>query len=278
VHPSNRVVFTWFHGSDADPSPHNQQMIQMLPECVPHVEKIVTASSIAKARLMGWGVPEAKIALIPLGVNLRRFQPATPAQRRSWRERFGSPELAICIGSFQKDGVGWGQGLEPKLVKGPDIFLETVQRLAGCYPVFVLLTGPARGYVKHGLEALGVPYRHEYLQNYEEIVPYYHCLDLYLVTSRDDGGPKAVVECMTTGVPIVSTLVGMAADLIQSGDNGYVVEVEDVDGLVDAAAHLIEHPDQRQRCVENALTTVQRYDWSQIALQYYERVYKPLLA
>lgn len=250
----------------------------MLPECVPHVDKIVTASSIAKARLMGWGVPEAKIALIRLGVNLRRFQPATPAQRRSWRERFGIPERAICIGSFQKDGVGWGQGLEPKLVKGPDIFLETVQRLAGCYPVFVLLTGPARGYVKHGLEALGVPYRHEYLQNYEEIVPYYHCLDLYLVTSRDDGGPKAVVECMTTGVPIVSTRVGMAADLIQSGDNGYVVEVEDVDGLVDAAAHLIEHPDQRQRCVENALTTVQRYDWSQIALQYYERVYKPLLA
>jgi len=277
VDPSNRVVFTWFHGSDADPNPDNQRMIRALPECVPRVEKVVTSSSIGKERLLGWGVSQSKIALIPLGVDLRCFRLATVAQRRSWRERLEVPEGAICIGSFQKDGNGWGEGLEPKLVKGPDIFLEAVRRLAECYPLFVLLTGPARGYVKRGLETLGLPYRHDYLRNYEDIVPYYHCLDLYLVTSRDEGGPEAVLESMATGVPVVSTRVGMAADLVHSGDNGYLVEVEDVDGLVAAAAQLIEHPWLRQQCIANGLATVQAYDWSDIAWQYYECVYKPLL-
>ena len=45
-------------------------------------------------------------------------------------------------------GVGWGDGLEPKLIKGPDVLLQTVALLRQRIPeLFVLLSGPARGYV-----------------------------------------------------------------------------------------------------------------------------------
>ena len=50
-----------------------------------------------------------------------------------------------------------GDGVEPKLVKGPDVFLKGVAKLAVDHRLFVLLTGPARGYVKRGLDAIGVP-------------------------------------------------------------------------------------------------------------------------
>ena len=83
------------------------------------------------------------------------------AERAEARASSGCPESAFVVGSFQKDGVGWGEGLEPKLIKGPDVLLAAVERLRERVPeLVVLLTGPARGYVNAGLERLGVAYRH----------------------------------------------------------------------------------------------------------------------
>jgi glycosyltransferase involved in cell wall biosynthesis len=73
----------------------------------------------------------------------------------------------------------------------------------------------------------------------------YHAIDLCLVTSRDEGGPRAALEAMATGVPLVTTRVGQAADLVRHGENGWVVEVEDVEGLVLWAVHVADaRPDE----------------------------------
>ena len=34
------------------------------------------------------------------------------------KHNLGIPEDYLVIGSFQKDGEGWGEGLKPKLIKG----------------------------------------------------------------------------------------------------------------------------------------------------------------
>ncbi len=144
----------------------------------------------------------------------------------------GIPDATVVIGSFQKDGNGWGEGNEPKRIKGPDIFVEVVKRLKEKIPnVLVLLTGPSRGFVKRGLSAAGVPFVHRLLDRYAEVGHYYQAIDLYLVTSRDEGGPKAILESMASGVPLVTTRVGQAIDLVRHQENAWMVESEDVDGL-----------------------------------------------
>ena len=65
-------------------------------------------------------------------------------------------------------------------------------------------------------------------------------IDVCLVASRDEGGPRAVLESMATRVPLVTTRVGQAADLVRHGENGWLVEAEDVDGLVACTAHVAE--------------------------------------
>src|SRR4029453_9306139 len=101
----------------------------------------------------------------------------------------GLATTAFVAGSFQKDGVGWGEGLEPKLVKGPDVLLAAVERLREAVPHRpVRLTGPARGYVRQGLDDLGVPYRHVSARSRDELAQAYHALDVYLVSSRQEGG------------------------------------------------------------------------------------------
>jgi glycosyltransferase involved in cell wall biosynthesis len=187
------------------------------------------------------GIDPAKVFLIRIGINLSLFPEQTAESRTAARAALGLPESAFVVGSFHKDGVGFDTGTQPKLIKGPDVLLDVCERLRARVAEFhVLLAGPARGYVKEGLVRLGIPYRHRYLEEYEEIGGLYQALDAYLVPSRQEGGPKGVLEAMACGVPVVSTRVGQAAELIRPGQNGWLEEVEDAEALAGRLAEVAE--------------------------------------
>ncbi|MBU1567481.1 MAG: glycosyltransferase family 4 protein [Proteobacteria bacterium] len=187
------------------------------------------------------GIDPEKVHLIPIGVNLDYFHQQTVESRFAAREKFGVPQNAFVVGSFQKDGNGWDEGLEPKMIKGPDIFIETMRLLKeNVKSLVVLLSGPARGYIKRGLQAAGVPYIHHQLQKYSDVGYLYQALDVYVVASREEGGPKSVLESMASGVPLVSTRVGQANDLMKHGENGFLADVEDANDLAKLTAHIFE--------------------------------------
>ncbi len=277
THPRNRVAATVYHGYQGMDQ-GMQKRLDAFRRGLPRLDAVITACNIMRRRLLAWGVPADKLHLIPLGTSVTRFHPYPPQRRQELRRRLGIPPEAVCIGSFQKDGNGWGEGLEPKLIKGPDILVQVLARLRRHYPVFALLTGPARGYVKKGLEAAGVPYRHQFLKDFSQLPDYYNCLDLYLATAREEGGPKCLPESMACGVPLVTTKTGMAPDMVVSGRNGFVTEVEDVEGLVEACARIIADPGLARALVARGLETVRDYDLSVLARAHYRLVYQPLLA
>lgn len=274
----NTLVPFIAHGDPDDPdSPTLRDGLRRFRDRADGLPRVVTASSIMERRLLRLGVQRERLVRIPLGVDLDVFRPPSPEERRRQRERVGVPPGHVCIGSFQKDGVGWGAGDEPKRIKGPDILVDAVRRLADRQPVYVVLTGPARGYVMRGLERAGVPYHHAMVKRYHDLVAYYHALDLYLITSREEGGPLAVTETMATGVPLVSTCVGMAPDLVEDGRTGWLVDPEDIDALVDRAARLASDPDGRRAMAEAALARSADLDWRRIGERYCDEVYAPVL-
>lgn len=278
LHPSNAVFLTWFHGDRDDPNPDIQILFERLPDALPHLHGIVVPCRISYEALRDFGVDEGKLTTIPLGVDVHHFTVPSDEARNAARQKLGIPEGAFCIGSFQKDGRGWdGDGLEPKPVKGPDVLLEVVARLAKHHDqLLVLLSGPARGYVKRGLEKIGVPYVHRFLEDYREIVHLYHALDAYLITSRAEGGPKGFMESWATGVPVMSTRMGMPADWIRQGENGLLAENEDVTGLVEGMRRLIDDPDLCARIRQQAALDVKALSWTAVVSQYYA-LYAPLL-
>jgi glycosyltransferase involved in cell wall biosynthesis len=190
------------------------------------------------------GIDPARIFRIPLGIDLEWFPLGNGERRGRAREALGLPVSAFVVGSFQKDGVGWDEGLEPKLVKGPDVLVAALDRLRPLAPeLVVLLTGPARGYVRRELERLGIPYRHVLARSRDELARAYHALDVYLVASRQEGGPKAAFEALAAGVPLVTTRVGQAQELVHHGRTGLLVEVEDAEALAAWAAQVREDAD-----------------------------------
>ncbi len=236
----NRLGLAYLHGRPGTPGmPEFDACYELVRRRHGEIERIQVPSRAMEELVLGAGVPREKVFRIPIGIDLDRFRPRTAADRTEARRCLGLPADAFVGGSLQKDGVGWGDGLEPKLIKGPDVLLAAVERLRELVPeLCVLLTGPARGYVIEGLEQTGVAYRHVLLDDLGDVARAYAALDVCLVTSRDEGGPKAVLESMATGVPLVTTRVGQAADLVRDGENGHLVEVGDAEAVAAAAARV----------------------------------------
>ncbi|MQC26257.1 MAG: glycosyltransferase [Chloroflexi bacterium] len=273
----NAIVATIFHGDRQGDNDTLAEAVDQLIENQEQFEKIVVANRIMENRFRDWGVPAEKIERIPLGVDLTLFKPSSLQARANIRNRLGIPEDAFCVGSFQKDGVGWEEGLQPKLIKGPDILVEVLAKLAKRHKLHVLLTAPTRGYVRRGLEKAGIAYTHRVFENYPDLAPLYGALDAYLVTSREEGGPKGVLEALASGIPLVSTEVGMAPDVITHGEDGLLAPVEDVSSLLDHLNRIAEDKLFAGSLVAAGRTKVAAFDWVELANQYYELVYRPLL-
>ncbi len=274
---ANRFVVSYFHGKRED-GPGVSRHIDAFLESVPRLDRIVTGAGLVEQRLLSWGVPREQLVRIPIGVDTMLFRPPTTEQRHAARSSLGIPDHAVAVGSFQKDGVGWGGGMEPKLIKGPDVFLKAIERLKRDTPVVVLLTGPARGFVKQGLDRLGVPFVHRYVRDHSELVECYHALDLYFVTSREEGGPMGLMESMASGVPVVSTAVGMAPDLIIDGETGGLVEPEESAKIAEKALQLLSlNKDASAKLRSRAQRAVKVCDWSIVGRRHLEEVYRPLL-
>ena len=261
AHSSNRIIVTWFHVVQ------NDERLRMIPKADKYVNLWHTSCYSMKDKMISMGIPDNKIVVIPLGVDTNIFK----LDKQSGIKDL--PTDSIVIGSFQKDGNGWEDGDSPKLIKGPDIFCEAVKRLSERYNIFVLLTGPSRGYVKNRLDKMKIQYRHDYLENVNSLVNYYNSIDLYIITSREEGGPKALLESFACGVPLVSTKVGMAPELIDHNENGYLVDLEDVEGLYSYACKILDSKEISNQFTSNGVKTVQNYDWKDISEEYSKLLY-----
>jgi glycosyltransferase involved in cell wall biosynthesis len=236
----NHLGFAYFHGRPGTPGmPEFDTCFETMRRRHAEIDRVQVTNAAMEELVLETGMAREKVHRIPIGVDVEVFRPTTDEARRAARRELGLPESAFVVGSFQKDGVGWGEGLEPKLIKGPDLLLAALELVRDAVPsLAVLITGPSRGYVRAGLERLRIPYRHVLLPDVDALPLAYAAIDVCVVASRDEGGPRAVLEAMATGVPLVTTRVGQAADLVRHEDNGWMVEVEDVEALAHWTSHV----------------------------------------
>ena len=94
----------------------------------------------------------------------------------------------------------------------------------------------------------------------EEMVPFYQGLDAYICASRTEGGPHPILEASACGVPVISTRVGIAPELIKQDVNGILIE-RSVPAIREAVIRLrddrdlrVEMGTQARRFIEAAWT------------------------
>ena len=127
--------------------------------------------------------------------------------------KYNIPKDRYILGSFQRDTEGKDK-ISPKLSKGPDRFIEIVKKMAEKKKIFVLLAGHRRQYIIRLLEKYKIEYLYYEKVSFEELNELYNCLDLYIVSSRIEGGPQSIFECGLSKTPIISTDVGIAKKVL----------------------------------------------------------------
>lgn len=272
----NTVISTVFHGQIE--SPEFSDALEIILRHQDRLARLHTASTIMQQRFLEWGIAPEKLVTIPLGVDLNRFKAAAPQERAKRRRELGIPEDAFCIGSFHKDGQGMAEGNVPKLIKGPDVLVDTLTQIHARHKnIYVLLTAPARGYVKQGLDAAGIRYVHVVEEDFHRIPRLFDAIDVYLLASREEGGPKGVLEALASGVPFVGTRVGLVPDVVTNEVDGLLTDIEVPVALAAGVERVIEDAKLRSQLIAKGLERIQQFGWPAIASRYYRELYEPLL-
>jgi len=204
---SKTVVCSIFHLEDKDFLDKNLKEFRKREQYVDcyHVISLKTKKDLEK-------ITEKKIIYIPFWVNGNIWFQIK--DKDTLRDKYNIPKESFIVGSFQRDTEG-SDLISPKLIKGPDRFIKIVNEMnSRLEHLTVLLTGKRRQYVISELEKKKINYVYLEMVDFNTLNELYNTLDLYIVTSRIEGGPQAILECGITKTPIISTDVGIASEIL----------------------------------------------------------------
>ena len=144
------------------------------------------------------------VEIIPHWINTEIWK---KLDRSTCVKELNLPENKFLIGSFQRDTEG-SDLTSPKLEKGPDIFVEKVCEISKFKDVHVVLGGWRRQFVINKLNENNIPYTYFELPSNDIVNKMYNALDLYIISSRCEGGPQSLFECAYLEIPQITTRVG----------------------------------------------------------------------
>ena len=253
IYNKNIIAIDYQHGVSKY-IPNNKKLLRMIKKYQKYIKLIRVTNSFFRNYLIKKGIKKSKIIKIPLTVDTTLFKKVD--NKDQIRKKFNLPLRKFLIGSFHKDGNGWDDGNTPKFIKGPDIFIKTIveiKKKIGKNAFCVVLTAPARGYVKNQLKKNNIDFYHFNPINSDQVPLLYNCLDLYLITSRDEGGPTGMFEAMSCGIPVVSTLVGHAHDFIKNYHNGFKCDLEDSKSLANFSIKIFKNLKLIKKIIKNSI-------------------------
>lgn len=142
--------------------------------------------------------------------------------------------------------------------KGIDILLRALALIPGRFSrAIVVGDGPAR----HGLEQLslelGLTDRVEFRGASRQVPELLAAARLFVLSSRYEGMPNALLEAMAQGLPAVATAVGGVAEIMTDGETGVIVPPEDPEALARAIAGLLADDERAGRLGQAARARIQ---------------------
>ena len=156
--------------------------------------------------------------------------------------------------------------------KGLDVLLRALVDLPGVTAVLVG-DGPDREALKRLALELGVEERAIFTGRVPESRVYFPALDVYVLASRSEGLPLALVEAMLAGCAIVATDVGSVSDAITDGETGLLVPAGDAPALARAVQSLLDDPGRAAALGEAARTRAVASFSAQAMAHAYEKLY-----
>ncbi|MGO4855241.1 glycosyltransferase family 4 protein [Phaeovulum sp. W22_SRMD_FR3] len=230
------------------------------------------------ARLRG-----AKVVLHLHGSGYHEFFAGLgPKQQQKLRAFFQAADATIVLGEFWRsfmqdtvevaadrihviengappvEGQAALQGVPPHIVfvgavghrKGVDVLISALAQLSAVLPWRATICG--NGEVEKYREmarAAGLAERTDFpgWQSEDQVTAHLRNADIFVLPSRAENQPVAILEAMSLAVPVVSTRVGAIPQQVVDGKTGLLVDASDVTGLTEALRCLLADKDLRRQ-------------------------------
>jgi glycosyltransferase involved in cell wall biosynthesis len=193
-----------------------------------------------------------EIPVIPNGVDLEKYS----VPERDW----SSPRL-LSVGRIVHQ-------------KGLDLGLQALSQLRDLEWTWSIAgDGPQLEDLRSLAAELGIQDRVHFLGwlAREELTSCYQRANIFLFPSRHEGMPNAVLEAMSTGLPVVATRIAGSEELVIEGKTGLLVQTENVDELRESLRRILVDPGQRKKMGLASRQNVERnYSWHNVAKRYKE--------
>jgi glycosyltransferase involved in cell wall biosynthesis len=221
-------------------------------------DAVVVSSQMEFEEALEFGIHKNKLHIIPDGI-----ESSGPAVDRSSRQ--GAPLSLLFSGPMTR-------------TRRVELFLRAARKLTLPFRIILIATndivqtdGSAEylAELKKRIKTLGIEERVEFLGNPspEDMKNCYSNADLFINPSSYETSGKTLLEAAASGLPIISTPVGLANEIVTSGENGFIVPA-DPDMICDRILQL-SNPDTRQKFGQHIREKVlTEFGWNTVMNRY----------
>jgi len=155
--------------------------------------------------------------------------------------------------------------------------LRAVARLApqiDDLQICIVGDGALRQDLEQQAQVLGIADRTLFTGAVDDVRPWLAAFDVFVLPSRSEGLPGALMEAMAMGCPVVAADVGGVSEVV--GDAGILVEAGDVDGIADHVRRLLSDATESERLAASGRGQVQKFSLIEMAAKtgaLYEELY-----
>jgi len=207
-------------------------------------DHLIAVSHATKEEMVAAGVPSGLIQVIHNAIDTEAW--ASHQTDATLREELGlGPAVPV---------IGYVGRIMPE--KDLETWLRAAALVARQYPEaqFVLVGEGRDGVTLVQLQQLavdlGIAERVHFPGYRASLLPVYATFDLFMMSSRREGLPNSILEAMAMSLPVVTTDVAGARELVVDGLTGYVLPQRDVEGLARAIMTLVGSTPCRQRMAQ----------------------------
>ncbi len=239
--------------------PQVQAMVDHRRAALESARLVITPSHYLKRMVEGWGVPPARIQVIPNGVDLFEYENLSPRQRTE-------PTLKVL---YSGRLVNW---------KGVDTLITALQD-APHVTLTILGEGPELNHLKQMVAAMGMQARivfHDRVfgADYRALLNRH---DVLVLPSSYEGHPHVLLEGAAAGLMLVTTTSGGNPEVVEDGRNGLLFEYGDISALSTILTRLQRDEELRYGLAMAAWQEKTRHDFD-VTMQAYIRALSGLMA
>jgi len=224
-------------------------------------DAFIVLNAETRGELLGLGAPPEKCHVVPNGIEVERFaRVATPPRQDGVRH-------LLCVARLTEQ-------------KGHDVLLRAlpaIRAAAGPIVLTLLGEGPQRASLQSLAASLGVTEAVRFGGVVSDVIPYLAGASAFVLPSRYEGIPLALLEAMAAGVPVVASAVVGNRDVVRDGVDGILVRPEDPNALARGLVSILTNRETATRLAAAARVSVAaRYSVASM-LEQTLRVYRSAL-